>query len=198
MFYHTQTKLRDGNVFRGVYLSTGEVHPSGLHLGVHEGMHPWVATRGTHPLPEVCTPCQKYAPLGRQAANRQAVRILLECILVVSIFTARIVKRAKVVFTGVCHSVILGEVLHQMHHGIGHMVRGGRGADNTSPPPWEQVTTPPPLGTRSQHLPPPTLEPGHNTSLPPPRDYAQAGGTHPTGMHSCLTYNQRTLRIEDQ
>ena len=35
-------------------------------------------------------------------------------------------------------------MLHQMHHGIGHMVRG---------------------------------------------DYAQAGGTHPTGMHSCLFKN---------
>ena len=54
------------------------------------------------------------------------------------------------------------------------------------PPPWDQVTTlPPPSGHRSQHLtsPPP---PGHRSQhLPPPRDYTQAGGTHPTGMHSC-------------
>ena len=62
--------------------------------------------------------------------------------------------------------------------------------------PW---TTPPPPGTRSQHLPPSPPGPGHNTSLPPfppgtrsqhfppPPPYAQAGGTHPTGMHSCLT-----------
>ena len=56
---------------------------------------------------------------------------------------------------------------------------------------------PPPPGTRSQHPPPPG--PGHNTPLPPPtrsqhspwdqvttpQDYAQAGGTHPTGMHTC-------------
>ena len=59
------------------------------------------------------------------------------------------------------------------------------------PPPWDQATTPPsPSGTRSQHLPPshppgtrpqhhpplpwttppPPLEPGHMTSLPPPLD----------------------------
>ena len=73
-----------------------------------------------------------------------------------------------------------------------------------SPPPpwtWDLVTTPPsppPLehghGTWSQHLPPPRpplsppldldMGPGHNTSLPP-RDCAQAGGMHPTGIHSC-------------
>ena len=42
------------------------------------------------------------------------------------------------------------------------------------PSPWDQVTTSPsPLG------------PDHNTS-PTPRYYTQAGGMHPTGMHSCL------------
>ena len=57
----------------------------------------------------------------------------------------------------------------------------------TPPSPWDQVTTPPPPPrTRSQNLPPPG--PGHNTSLPHPRDYAQAGGTHPTGMHSCFVF----------
>ena len=162
------------------------------------------------------------------------------------------------VFTGVCHSVTnRGEVLHQLHHGIGHMVGEGEGEEgsaqhlppgpghntslpprtrsqhppqnqfttphsplgpghNTSPPPPDQVTTPPSPRTRSQHLPPPPDQvttppsprtrsqhlpphpgPGHNTSLPPqtrsqhlppssPRDYALAGGTHPTKMHSCL------------
>ena len=46
--------------------------------------------------------------------------------------------------------------------------------DNTSlpPPPW---TTPP--------FPPP---PSDQVTTPSPRDYAQAGGTHPTGMHSCI------------
>ena len=99
-----------------------------------------------------------------------------------------------------------------MHHGIGHMVRGGGGGvDNTSLPPgpdhniclppWDQVTTPPsprdqvtthssPLLGPGHNTPPP--RPGHNTSLPlcdqvttppPPLDYAQVGSTHPTGMH---------------
>ena len=71
------------------------------------------------------------------------------------------------------------------------------------PPPrtWSQHLPPSPR-TWSQHLPPgpghntsPPPGPGHNTSLPPgtwsqylpppPWDYAQVGGTHPTGMHSC-------------
>ena len=66
-----------------------------------------------------------------------------------------------------------------MHHGIGHMVRGGEWTTppsplgpghNTSPllGPGHN-TSPPPPGTRSQHLPPPPLlGPGRNTSLPPP------------------------------
>ena len=55
------------------------------------------------------------------------------------IFTARVAKRAKVMFSQV--------------------------KDHNTPPPPGQ-------GQRSKH--------------PPPRHYAQAGGTHPTGMHSCL------------
>ena len=53
--------------------------------------------------------------------------------------------------------------------------------------------------TRSQHLPP-RMRPGYNTPLPPrmrpgynpspPRDYAQVGGTHPTGMHSCFPFTR--------
>ena len=60
----------------------------------------------------------------------------------------------------------------------------------TTPPslPPDMVTTPPslPLGPGGQHTttPPPPRH-GHNTPALP-RDYAQAGGTHPTGMHSCL------------
>ena len=86
------------------------------------------------------------------------------------------------------------------------------------PPTWDLVTLPPPpLGT-GHITPSPTwdlvtsplphLGPGHITSsppgpghitsshppgtwshhLPPHRDYPQAGGMHPTGMHSCLFY----------
>ena len=74
---------------------------------------------------------------------------------------------------------------------------------NTPLPPRDLVTTPPSPGTWSQYpLPPPG--PGHNTPSPPrdlvttppspPPDYAQAGGTHPTGMHSCIASNLINLR----
>ena len=75
------------------------------------------------------------------------------------------------VFTGICLSNLGG---------------GGGGVR------WatrDQVTTPPsPPRTRSQHLPPslPTQDQVTTTPPPIPRDYAQAGGTPPTGMHSLL------------
>ena len=74
-------------------------------------------------------------------------------------------------FTGVCHSVTGGGV----YQGPGHNI----------PLPRDLVTTPssPTPETWSQHTPFPHLGPGHNT--PSPRDYAQADGTHPTGMYSC-------------
>ena len=124
------------------------------------------------------------------------------------------------VFTGICLSKSGGEVLHQMHHVINHMVRRGEwttppppagtrsqhlpppplgpGLDNTFPPPWDQVWTtpppppwdqvwtipsPPPLGPGLDNTSPP-LGPGLDNTSPPP-GYAQAGGTHPTGMHPC-------------
>ena len=56
-----------------------------------------------------------------------------------------------------------GEVLHQMHNGIGHMVRGGEWTAPPSPPlgPGHNTSLPP-SGPRSQHLPPWT------TALPAP------------------------------
>ena len=61
-----------------------------------------------------------------------------------------------------------------------HLPPSGTWWQHLPPSPLQDmVTTPPsPSGTWSQHLPP----------CPPPRDYEQAGGTHPTGMHSC-SYN---------
>ena len=100
------------------------------------------------------------------------------------------------VFTGVCYSVTEqgAEVWHQMHHGIGHMVRGRccpeGGVETTPPPrPGSKITTPPPgqhlppgQGQRSQHLPPPLW----TTSLPPwttsHRDYTT------TGMYFCVIF----------
>ena len=57
-----------------------------------------------------------------------------------------------------------------------------------SPSPRNQVTTPHSLPWDQVTTSPSPLGPGHNSSLPPPPDYAQVGGTHPTGMHSC--YNE--------
>ena len=50
------------------------------------------------------------------------------------------------------------------------------------PPPETRSDIYPPPGTRSEHLPPRDQV---RTSTPPPH-YTQAGGTHPTGMHSCF------------
>ena len=112
--------------------------------------------------------------------------------------TARVAKRAKViVFTGIC--------LSNKGGGGGQHQRSNTppwpGSKVTTPPPGSKVTTPPP-GSKvitpppgSKVITPPLARvKGHNTSprpgskvtTPPhPRHYAQAGSTHPTGMHSC-------------
>ena len=112
-------------------------------------------------------------------------------------FTARVAKRAKVMFSQACvtHSVQLQ----------GGGVTPGPG-HNTCPLPPDQVRLqhppsplpphqvrlqhppipPPPQDqVRLQHPPPPPLGPGQVTTPAPRRDCGQAGGTHPTGMHSC-------------
>ena len=99
------------------------------------------------------------------------------------IFTARVAKRAKVMFLQAC-------VTHSVQR------RGEVGNINGQPPPPQLGlghSTPPPHLGLGHSTPPPHLGLGHYTpppgtwSLhPPPQDYTQAGGTHPTGMHSCL------------
>ena len=70
----------------------------------------------------------------------------------------------------------------------------GQGQRSTTPPPLVRTTHPPKQGKVNHlpherkviDLPPPPLSP----PPPPPTTsghYALAGGTHPTGMHSCLT-----------
>ena len=132
------------------------------------------------------------------------------------LFTARVAKRAKVMFLQACHSFCSTP---------GGGGGGGQHQWSTTPPPPDQVRTstpsppgvmgqniypshppgvmgqniyplpppgsgqniypPPPPGIRGQNIYPlpPLLGLGHST--PPPRHYTQAGGTHPTGMHSC-------------
>ena len=113
--------------------------------------------------------------------------------------TARVAKRVKVIFSqaSVCPTRG-GEV---GNYGPGHntsLPPPGHRSQHL-PPPRAQVTTPPsPPGHRSLHLPPPraqvtTPPPPAQVTTPPspqaqvttPPDYTQAGGTHPTGMHSC-------------
>ena len=89
------------------------------------------------------------------------------------LFTARLAKRAKVMFSQafVCPSPGGGE--------------GGVATPNAS---GQHL---PPPGTRSQHPPPPrtwTWDLFTTPPSPPPPDYAQAGGTHPTGMHSFFSF----------
>ena len=90
----------------------------------------------------------------------------------------------------------------------GPLPRMRPGYNTSLPPGSDQVTTPPPPRIRPGYNTPHRMRPGYNTSLPPrmrpgyntpppppkmrpgyntsPRDYAQVGGTHPTGMHSCF------------
>ena len=121
------------------------------------------------------------------------------------LFTARVAKRAKVMFlqASVCPTGG-GEVLHQMHHGIGHMVMG-RSAQHL--PPRDQVTTPPsspgqhlppPPGTRSQHPPGQHLPPPGTRSQHPPGQHLPPPGTrsqHPPGQHLPPPWDQVTTPL---
>ena len=114
------------------------------------------------------------------------------------IFTAHVTKG---MFSQASVCPIQGDVWHQMHHGIGHMVTGG----------WSEVNhllldkahhhhpgqepPPSPLHPNPHHLPldntPPPGRKGHWPTTPSLiyGNYGQcAGGTHPTGMHSCQWY----------
>ena len=63
-------------------------------------------------------------------------------------------------------------VILSLNGGWGEVLQHQRPLDNTSLPPLDMVTTPP--------------SPRDMVTTPPPPHYGQwAGGTHPTGMHSC-------------
>ena len=90
------------------------------------------------------------------------------------VFTVRIAKRVKVMFSQRV-SLILFNGVGEECNTKGLPPPSPRDQVTTPPPPPDQVTTPPSHRTRSQHLPPPrdqvttppALGPGHNTSLPP-------------------------------
>ena len=80
-------------------------------------------------------------------------------------YRPRSVASEGYVFTGVCHSFCSTP-------------------DQATTPP--SPPSPPQDETRlQQHLPAPPQDETRLQHRPPPRDYAQAGGTHPTGMNSC-------------
>ena len=140
----------------------------------------------------------EYLFVGFMFRRRTNVCVAMQPFL--EIFTAHLAKRAKVMFSQafVCPSPGGREVLqHQMplgntspsdmDMGPGHNTplppRHGHGTWSQHPPPPEHGH-----GTWSQHSLPPRH--GHGTwsqHPPPPKDYAQAGGMLPTGMHSCYS-----------
>ena len=92
--------------------------------------------------------------------------------VIINNYRPRSEAREGYVFTGVCHSVTLGGVRYQMHHGIGYMVTGGghhspghyllvRPGHHPScslhghPPPSYHPTLPP--------SPSPLVRPGHHS-----------------------------------
>ena len=131
--------------------------------------------------------------------------VIIRCYNFLEFFTVRVAKRAKVMFLQACvtYSVQRGGGGGGQHQWSTTSLPSSQDQVRTSTPPpprtksehlpptWDLVTlprpptwdlvTPPPLGTWSLH--PPHLGLGHST--PPPPHYTQAGGTHPTGMHSC-------------
>ena len=124
-----------------------------------------------------------------------SLKFNIEIISKIDLITTRVAKRAKVMFLQVCvtHSVQQGEgrcatpkVSEQHHLGPGDNTPLSLGpGDNTSLPP----------GTRWQHLPPPWVQVTTPPPPPPARDYTQAGGMYPTGMHSCFIFKQCQLLL---
>ena len=122
------------------------------------------------------------------------------------LLTARVAKRTKVMFSQACVTSTPGgrwptpkvTTPPPPRTRSQHLFPPWGPGHNTSLPPWDQVRTPPSRRGPGHNtsLPP---GPGHNTYLPPPprtrsqhlppsppRDYVQADGMHPTGMHTCL------------
>ena len=78
----------------------------------------------------------------------------------------------------------------------GDLVQGGGGDIHSLPPQEGKVIDRPPLPPWTG--PPPCPQEGKVIDPPPPNTgtavYARAGGTHPTGMHSCSRYFLQRLQ----
>ena len=152
----------------------------------------------------------QWIKLQSKNTNEEEIKIIRSTIfcsvhkidLFISFIIVRVAKRAKVMFSQACvtHSV----QLQGGRAGGQHQRLTPPPLDNTSLPSLLDNTSLPPSPLPGQHLPPslprvkglntspppgqhlPTsLPPGSKVTTPPPQDYAQADGTHPTGMHSC-------------
>ena len=99
----------------------------------------------------------------------------------VSIFTAHVAKRTKVMFSQASVCPTRGR-WHQMHHGIGHMVGGGgpvkgERVGHNPPPPKPQMDTTPCLQKDRSLIPPPDTpedRKGHWPLHPPIGHYGRA------------------------
>ena len=138
-------------------------------------------------------------------------QMLYKIVFCVTAFHCSTVKRVKVMFSQASVCSTREEVTPDAWWDRLHGHRGG-GAHHLPP---DRTTTPPPPG-QGLHSPPVRVK-GHNTSPPgqvyhlPPLDrvkvhntspptsghYSQAGGTHPTGMHSCykLSLNWKVIWV---
>ena len=167
---------------------------------VHEGGVP-PGQADTHPPPPIRQPLQ------------QTVDILLECILV--LVTARKWSLGQGnIFISVCHSVHRGGSTWPGTPPPGP----GRYTpqDQAGTPPLDQAGTHPPLEPGRYTPPPRTRQvhpPDQASTHTPPQDQAgtppppekqtpaygkRAGGTHPTGIHSCLIcYQEGAVEVHN-
>ena len=99
------------------------------------------------------------------------------------------------VFIGLCHS--LGSTRGEIDNTKGQPPSQPGSEVNHIPPwPWSDVNTPPPGQGQRSTTSPTSLARVIGQPPPPPTSghYAQAGDTHPTGMHSCF---EMCSRIRD-
>ena len=167
------TKLREDNVCQSFCSGGGACMPPATHAlppAAHAHMFSPRHACLQHTCPPMsCTPPPSvHAPqrILRDAVNEWTVHILLECMLVTT--RKRSLGQGNI-FTPVCHSVHKGGVPGQVPPSPGQVHPPGT-------PPGR--FTPGGRYTSGRYTPPGAVHAG--------RYGQQAGGTHPTGMHSCF------------